>query len=64
MYITIGEREREQGRERDREKLTKVGRIINTGEFLVLFYREFWLYSLETPDAKCSPIFHPCCQGF
>lgn len=57
------EREREQGRERDREKLTKVGRIINTGEFLVLFYREFWLYFLETPDAKCFTHFSSLLSG-
>ena len=33
----------------EREKLTKAGRIINTGEF----YRQFGLQFLESPDAKC-----------
>ena len=63
MYITIVERERTREREREREKLTKVGRIINTGEFLVLFYREFWLHFLETPDAKCFTHFSSLLSG-
>lgn len=52
-------------RKRWEQQLNKVERIINTGELLVLFYREVWLHFLETPNAKSvSPIFHFCHQGF
>ena len=37
----------------EKEKLTKAGSIINTGELPVLFYRQFRLQFLESSDAKC-----------